>query len=333
MISYGLLLSISQTITINWCDNYPCPQKVPLFFVTLLFSIVLTSLRTQIGTSIILFISSMIFTALFFEDYSYHPKFLSTCLIFFVATTWYAKQYVVTMQLYLANQTEIKIRENAQTLLRLVTHDLSNTNQTISLILNSNVILKNPETSIPIAKKMANRQKEIIESVKYIAIHDIEDNDINLEWVSAVFLVAELEEVFSDQLKKKNIELKFDIRVSETEGVIVNKVLFVNSVLGNILSNAIKFSEENSTIEITVEKIREHISFKIRDFGTGIDENHLKELSENKINKSQHGTKGEAGSGFGLFLVYKYVKKFGGDIKIKSKTDGESKGTEVSITI
>ncbi len=65
MISYGLLLSVSQTISISWCDQFSCPQKVPLFFVVLLFSLVLSCLQTQMGTSILLFVFSVTFTSLF----------------------------------------------------------------------------------------------------------------------------------------------------------------------------------------------------------------------------------------------------------------------------
>lgn len=126
---------------------------------------------------------------------------------------------------------------------------------------------------------------------------------------------------------RKNIDIQIDI--ADDLYIQVDERLLTQVVL-NILSNAIKFSFENSIIEISASLFNEtQVEFVIKDFGMGIKtEDQGKVFSIDK-SFTRDGTKGEKGSGFGLALVREIIEKHSGEIWFYSE---EGKGTEFHFT-
>jgi PAS domain S-box-containing protein len=92
----------------------------------------------------------------------------------------------------------------------------------------------------------------------------------------------------------------------------------VTLIFRNILSNAMKFTPNNGSIEIKVKKINKFIQISISDTGRGISkENIAKILSEDKFYTSR-GTNNEKGSGLGLKLCKNFIKKNDGTFNIES---------------
>lgn len=84
-----------------------------------------------------------------------------------------------------------------------------------------------------------------------------------------------------------------------------------------ILDNAIKFSEENGTIYITVTKTDDRIEVSIRDEGIGISEEELPNIFD-KFYKSKLRQNAK-GSGLGLQIAKQIAKKHDGTIRVESK--------------
>ena len=110
--------------------------------------------------------------------------------------------------------------------------------------------------------------------------------------------------------------------------VMAEETSLINSVLLNILTNALKFSYQDSNIRISGRKDGERFILEISDSGTGIDEEMLPHLFDIQKGKSLRGTEGEKGTGFGLPLVEKFMMAYGGDIGI----DSDSSGTTVKLS-
>jgi signal transduction histidine kinase len=89
------------------------------------------------------------------------------------------------------------------------------------------------------------------------------------------------------------------------------------TVLRNLISNAIKFSDKNSTIEIFVQEKAGNVVTSVRDHGVGMDGEVLDKLfSKSDVRKP--GTMGEFGTGLGLVLCHELIQKHEGKIWAES---------------
>ena len=102
--------------------------------------------------------------------------------------------------------------------------------------------------------------------------------------------------------------------------------LFKN-ILINLLSNAAKFSAENTTIHLNSSVKNKIVRFHIRDEGIGISDKDQKHLFE--IFFRGYNATNIAGTGLGLHIVARYVEMMGGQLEIKSELN---KGTELNLT-
>lgn len=94
---------------------------------------------------------------------------------------------------------------------------------------------------------------------------------------------------------------------------------FSLTVLRNLVTNAIKFSTENNTIEIEIREVNFEILISVQDHGIGISEIDLNKLFRIESIHSSEGTKGETGTGLGLILCKEFVTLNGGTIWAESK--------------
>jgi len=148
----------------------------------------------------------------------------------------------------------------------------------------------------------------------------------NPEIFSINELIDENIALFHEQAFLKNNVIKNN--VDEDLKVYADRNM-INTVIRNILSNAIKFTE-NGVITIDIEKFHDYIKIKISDTGKGIPHERLSNLFDVTVSSTTSGTRGETGTGLGLLLCKEFVEKNNGRIEISSKV-GE--GTTVSFTL
>jgi two-component system sensor histidine kinase/response regulator len=103
----------------------------------------------------------------------------------------------------------------------------------------------------------------------------------------------------------------------------------IDTVLRNLISNAIKFSYSGGTIEISAEK-SEMLSIRVKDNGVGMSEDVLRNLFVSKENGTTSGTVGEKGTGLGLMLCKEFVEGNKGSITVVSE---KGVGTEVVVKL
>ena len=111
--------------------------------------------------------------------------------------------------------------------------------------------------------------------------------------------------------------------------VLAEEVSLINSVLMNLLTNAIKFSHKGGVITVSALEDEESTCLRIIDEGTGIPEAMIPHLFNVEKGKSMKGTGGEKGSGFGLPLVKKFMTAYGGTIEMANREEG---GAESKLT-
>lgn len=133
----------------------------------------------------------------------------------------------------------------------------------------------------------------------------------------------------SAQLKGVQLTMNFTDDIT----VVADKQL-TDTILRNLISNAIKFTHQDGKISVMSEKIirngRSFCKISVVDSGVGIDPETLKKLFITGSNSISNGTSNEKGSGLGLLLCKEFVGIQGGEIWAESKV-GE--GSVFSFTL
>ncbi len=104
----------------------------------------------------------------------------------------------------------------------------------------------------------------------------------------------------------------------------------IDTVMRNLISNSLKFSDEGDTITVDSEITDDFVTVKIADTGIGMSEEIQNKLFKIDKQITSVGTKQEKGTGLGLILCKEFVEKHGGKIWAKSK---EGKGTVIYFTL
>jgi len=104
----------------------------------------------------------------------------------------------------------------------------------------------------------------------------------------------------------------------------------LKTVLLNLVSNSIKFTNSGGKITINAEQNSENITVSVSDNGVGIPPENLTKLFDISEVLTTKGTAGETGTGLGLLLCKEFVEKHGGKIWVESE---EAKGSTFSFTV
>lgn len=96
--------------------------------------------------------------------------------------------------------------------------------------------------------------------------------------------------------------------------------IMIETVIRNLLNNAIKFTPENGHIEITAIQDEDYTRIIINDSGIGLSEEDVQNLFKIDSKVKRKGTNEEDGSGLGLILCKEFIDKNNGTIWVKSST-------------
>jgi len=102
----------------------------------------------------------------------------------------------------------------------------------------------------------------------------------------------------------------------------------VKTILRNLISNAIKFTNINGEIIVNATELKQFVEVEVKDNGIGISAENQKKLFQIDTFHSTPGTRDEKGIGLGLLLCKEFVELHGGNILIDSET---GKGSIVTI--
>ncbi|MBR2777579.1 MAG: hybrid sensor histidine kinase/response regulator [Prevotella sp.] len=222
---------------------------------------------------------------------------------------------------------------NRDKMYSVIAHDLRSPMASIRMVLNLVIQSATPESVGPeLFMLLDNANKEAEE------VHDLLDN--LLKWTKSqtgklTVVTQELDlcdiipgavEIFDMIAASKHITLE-QIGTNQSIKVLADNDM-MKTVLRNFMSNAIKFSPEGSTIQISVNNEGEFARVSVKDQGVGIAADRLGSIFHK--GESTSGTGGEEGSGLGLQLCQDFARKNGGDCFVESV---EGEGSTFSFTI
>jgi signal transduction histidine kinase len=153
----------------------------------------------------------------------------------------------------------------------------------------------------------------------------------NIEFKPEVFDLHALLEINSELLKAQAQNKKITIVNSAAEGISTNAHKHsVNTVIRNLISNAIKFTGDGGQIVLTAKKENELVKVSIADNGVGMTKDIIDKLFRIDTKHSTRGTADEKGTGLGLILCKEFIEKNGGRIWVESEV---GKGSVFYFTV
>ena len=223
--------------------------------------------------------------------------------------------------------------DNRDKMYSVIAHDLRSPMASIRMVLNLVVASATPEAVGPELYALldqANRESE--------EVHDLLDN--LLKWTKSQTgrltvvkqdldlndIIPGVVEIFEAIAFTKRIKL--DLQKTDAPLVVNADNDMLKTVVRNFLSNAIKFSPEDSSIEIIMAQEGEMAKVSVRDHGVGIASDRLGGIFHK--GETTYGTGGEEGSGLGLQLCQDFARKNGGDCTVESV---EGQGSTFSVLI
>lgn len=261
---------------------------------------------------------------------------LAAIIIFLVYRNWRrSKKDVLTVkvlnqQINEQNQvlekalSELSVRsQEKDRILRTVAHDLRNPIGGIASL-----------TALMAEDEYTEEQKELINLVRETSVNSLElINEIleatnlqsvklNLEPVEINSLVSNAVELLRFRAAEKGQSILLETMETQQELMISREKIW--RVLGNLISNAIKFSPSGETIQVKVSEDVNKVIIAVKDNGIGIPEK-LQDQVFNMFTSAQRtGTAGEKSFGLGLSICRQIIEKHNGKIWFASSENGST---------
>lgn len=232
---------------------------------------------------------------------------------------------IQTAEIHEQNQQLNEKIIESKNLLKIIVHDMANSMTIVgsSIPLVSKAIKQNDEDKankfLEKIKTAQETQFEIMNQVKELEAVTDKKIDVKLHPVNLNKVIDKIRFIFEDKLKAKNIKLITNGLNPRTPLVLADRPTLTNSVIANIVSNAIKFTKENGKITIFISFNMEFVNIRISDRGIGMPEKLVKNIFSKDQKTTRKGTNGEVGTGFGMPIMAMYVEKYGGKVEVESK--------------
>ncbi len=235
------------------------------------------------------------------------------------------------------NEANAKLRELSEMkeeFLALTTHDLRSPltviSGVISFFTSGRLGELSPEQKNMVAMMERNTQS-LIELVNdLLDASKLESGTMRLEVASFDMrgLVDELRESMEPQAKEKGIEL-VETLPADLPPVRADRAK-LRRVLLNLLSNAVKFTQKGGRVEIRLARENERVRVAVSDTGVGIAPDDVARLFDKYEQARSRATRGEKGTGLGLYITKQIVELHGSEIKVESEV---GKGSTFSFTL
>ena len=157
------------------------------------------------------------------------------------------------------------------------------------------------------SEKLDDLMSDLIE----VAELDTGKRELKPERLRPFAALGEARDRFCDEATQKR--LRVEIRAYADLAAVTADRRALRSILDNLLSNAIRYTQDEGEILLAAEEIKDFVQFTVRDTGRGIEAERLSNIFD-RFNPFS-----ESGSGLGLALVRRLVESLGGQIAVESR--------------
>lgn len=163
--------------------------------------------------------------------------------------------------------------------------------------------------------KTSNHAYDLLENLLHWAMAQSKSMNYEPDEINVSEIIKDVVDLSFGSADNKNIIIINNIN---TPYIVYADKNMIETVVRNLLSNSIKFCNENGTIELSFYIVNEYAIIEITDNGIGIPEKSLEKLFKIEEQISTPGTMKESGTGLGLLLCKEFVNINRGDIWVDS---------------
>ena len=218
-----------------------------------------------------------------------------------------------------------KLNKEKDDILGIISHDMRNPLGGIIGI--SNFLITEPvedpaemEDMLKLIEQSAEKLLALVNDLLNVAIIEANTFSVNLEETDVVNLIDDVIQLHQPAAKSKHVAIITEYPPKNVMAKLDKSK--ITQVIGNLISNAIKFTKSGGQVTIKVETPNES-EFKglrifVRDTGIGIPDDLMPILFNKMAGHQRNGTNGEKGTGLGMPIVKRYVEAHKGTISVSS---------------
>ena len=183
------------------------------------------------------------------------------------------------------------------------------------------------DEAIRLIAREANRMERLTNELMQLARSNNEATHIEYDPIVLAETMRDAVTILKQQVTKKRIMLQFEL---DEELIVLGNEEKLKQIFINVIENAIRYSDEGSTVQIRTAALEDTAHIEVQDHGIGIPTEDLPHITERfyRVNKAR--SRADGGSGLGLSIVEQLVKQHDGSLKITSQLQ---QGTCVQITL
>ena len=196
----------------------------------------------------------------------------------------------------------------------------------------------NPDTTQDALKKITLASNHLLTLINDILdISKVESGRLSMNPISfsIVDSFENLVNISQPMVKAKNIDFNFRTHNFEHEWLFADK-LRLNQIFTNLLSNALKYTEENGRVSVDIKELPSEIEgcvklvYRVEDNGIGMSPEYLEKMYQPFTRATDSRVNSIQGTGLGLTITKRMVDLMGGTIDCQSEV---GKGTTFTVTI
>lgn len=196
------------------------------------------------------------------------------------------------------------------------------------------MLLQSPDSKIidksediALSLNETRRLSKMITELMDLARSDANTTKIHKSMTNMETVAKEIVVPYKEMAELQNKNMVLNVNCDRELNIDKNKI---KQLLVIVLDNALKYTEENDTIDVDIHNHEEKLIMNIKDTGIGISDEGLKHIFERFYREDKARSRSKGGTGLGLSIAQTIVKSHGGSIKI---LHNKPKGIIVTIKI
>ena len=209
-------------------------------------------------------------------------------------------------------------RELRQRLIRDVSHELGTPLSVIQLETKAmQDEMQTPDEAATAIQQEVALLHNLVQDLELIAESDAGALRLNCESVDAADFLDLAVSRWQTQAEAAGVQLR--LAIDETLPAIEIDELRMNQVMGNLIRNALYYTEQGGEVVVSAESTPSTMMIQVRDTGVGISAEHLPHIFERFYRVDAARQRGRGGRGLGLAIVKQLVELHGGGISAESR--------------